>query len=293
MAYPRLIYENLETGESIEFSPYSVYWTNVADEAVGMSDVAATVNTVTAIGQDGADWASSQIKSRKITIKGKIKTKDSMAKSIYRRGLTHVLNPRAAGRLTYVLDGFRRYILCRPEQAPLYTPGRICDSYSIDLQCPSPFWLDVSEKSKALTSFIKNWVFDWIIPEDGFVFGTRQTNSFVGITNSGDTSVGITITFSALGDVTNPCLYNDTTGEHMKLACNMVLGERIVVTTHYGNKTVSRRRVSTVSNGFRLVTPESIWLQLPVGTSYFLTQADSGAELLDISIEFTPQYLAV
>ena len=58
MAYPRLIYENLETGESIEFSPYSVYWTNVADEAVGMSDVAATVNTVTAIGQDGADWAS-------------------------------------------------------------------------------------------------------------------------------------------------------------------------------------------------------------------------------------------
>lgn len=293
MAYPRLIYENLATGEQIEFSPYSQFHTNVANEAIGLSDVRATVNTVRAVGQHGSAFASTQIDERTVTIKGMFRTLGNLNKSMLRRTLAHVLDPASPGRLTYILDSFRRQIQCRAETAPVITPGRTADAYTVDLRCPSPFWEETASSSQGLAGFTKNWEFYWEIPEEGFEFGIREENVFVEVVNSGDTASGMQITFTAGGAVTNPKLLNSTTGEYLELSMTMQAGDRVEVSTFYDRKTAVLIRDNVETNVFQNVRAGSTWLQLPIGSSWFLVTADAGTVTLDVTITFTPLYLAV
>lgn len=293
MAYPRLIYQNLATGEEIEFSPYTQFHCNVAGDAVGLSDVHATVNTVRAIGQHGSAFASSQIDEREITIKGILKTVGNLNKSLLRRKLAHVLDPASPGRLTYVLDSFRRRIDCRAEQAPVITPGRVADGFTVDLRCPSPFWEDTVSSSQGLSGFTKYWEFAWEIPEAGFEFGLREENVFVEVQNSGDTASGMLIEFTSGGAVSGPQLLNSTTGEFFKLNLDMEPGDRVQISTFYDRKTAILIRDNVATNVFQYVDPGSSWMQLPIGSSWFLITSDSGTNTLDVAVTFTPLYLAV
>ena len=249
MPTQRLIYTN-ENGESVEFSPFSIFATNVATDVVGLGDVKAQINTVNTIGQDGSTWVSTVIQNRDITIKGLIKTRDYGLQGGYRRRLNHVLNPKFKGTLTYIFGDVSRYIGCYVEKAPTYgSDDRYYKKFTIDFVCPDPYWYDTN--AEANSSTLSGWEDMLVFPLPAYdealdaetpeanqewpvVLGARLANAIYTLRNTGDAEGGMKITFSATSAVSNPKILNVETGEYFRVIWNMTAGDTITVSTLYG-----------------------------------------------------------
>lgn len=305
MPTQRLIYTN-ENGESVEFSPFSVFTSNIATDVVGLGDVSAQINTVSTIGQDGSTWVSTVIQSRDITIKGFIKTRDFGLQGGYRRRLNHVLNPKFKGTLTYIFGDISRKISCYAEKAPTYgSDNRYYKKFTVDLVCPDPYWYDAESEteSSALSGWEDTLVFplpaydeelDHESPEANqewpIVFGARLANAIYTLKNEGDAEGGMTIIFSASSTVRNPKILNVETGEYFRVLWTLNAGDTITVNTTYGEKKVL---LNDTTNIFRYVDSGSTFLQMSVGDNLFQVSSDDGAYSLDVYIEFASRYLGV
>ena len=104
----KLIYTN-ERGESVEFSPASLYHVNFKD-VTGLSDVHNAIYSTSSMGQDGDTYLGYRIESRDIDLVGHIKERDKQTSQTIRRKLNRVLNPQYSATLTYVFGDFRRVI---------------------------------------------------------------------------------------------------------------------------------------------------------------------------------------
>ena len=210
----RLIYTN-ERGESIEFSPRSLYHTNFKD-VKGLSDVRNAIYSTNSMGQDGDTYLGYRIESRDIDIVGYIKERDRQAAQTLRRRLNRVLNPQYEGTLTYEFGDFKRVIGCKIDDAPIFTRKPIFEQFAVNLSCLNPFWREETETRADIATWIGG--FEFPVPDglelyDGWEIGYRQPSLIVNVFNSGDVKSGIRIEFRALGAVTNPTLLNVDTQE--------------------------------------------------------------------------------
>nr|DAH28891.1 MAG TPA: tail protein [Caudoviricetes sp.]DAU37806.1 MAG TPA: tail protein [Caudoviricetes sp.] len=295
--YERLIYQNANGGE-IEFSPRlaTLYHTNAPKDVTGLRDVSAQVLTSSTLGQDGATYESSYIKSRDITIKGKIRTLNRDEQKRAMRELDHVLNPKVQGKLIYLYGDYRREIICYAETAPQYKAGASWPEYTIDLLCPSPFWLEATPSYEAISTWEGGFEFplpDGLELAEGWEVGGRTENIIVTVQNAGDVECGVTVQFTALGAVSTPQILNIITGEYIKVNTSMQAADVIEVSTHYGNRKATLIRGDTRTNIFRLVDSGSTFFQMDVGANLFKVAAASGIADLDTTVIYSNQYLGV
>lgn len=88
---------------------------------------------------------------------------------------------------------------------------------------------------------------------------------------------------------------NAVTYERIKVNVEMHAGERITVTTGYGEKRVEWKRGtdSEPQNAFRHWDPYSKFLQLETGDNLFRYEAGAGENNLLVSVYYTPKYVGV
>lgn len=290
----KLIYTN-QRGESITFSPTSVYHINTP---AGLSDVKNTLYTVNALGQDGDTYLGNRIECRDITITGSIATRDKTEAQTMRRQLNHVLNPHQTATLTYVDGDFRRVIDCHVNCAPAYSRTAIFQDFTIMLVCHNPFWRETSETKTAIAAWIGGMEFvspeGLEIPDDGtWEIGYREPSRIVNVYNRGDVSGGIRIEFLATGTVQNPLLRNVNTGEFVQVNYTLTAGDVLTISTRYGEKAVTLTHNRENSNAFRYLDPDSSYMQLEVGDNLFYYDAEDNADSLEVSIYHNNQYLGV
>lgn len=293
-AKERLIYTN-ERGESIEFSPRSLYHTNLKD-VKGLSDVRNAIYSANSMGQDGDTYLGYRIESRDIDIVGYIKERDVQAAQSLRRTLNRVLNPQYEATLTYEFGDFKRVIGCKIDDAPIFTAKPIFEQFAVNLSCLNPFWREETETREDIASWIGGFEFpepDGLEITDEWEIGYREPSLIVNVYNSGDVKSGIRIEFRALGAVTNPMLLNVNTQEFIKLNIDMVAGDTLTVSTGYGEKAVKLQRDGVTSDAFRYLDIDSSYLQIAVGDNLFRYSADTNAENLEVSIYHNNLYLGV
>jgi hypothetical protein len=92
------------------------------------------------------------------------------------------------------------------------------------------------------------------------------------------------ITLQALETVTNPTIYNRTTGEQFGLEYTLLEGDVITIDTISGEKSVKLNHKGDVSNIINSVQQGSKWLQLVSGNNELSYQCDEGASALKITI---------
>lgn len=290
----KLIYTNAR-GESITFSPASIYHTNAV---TGLSDVKNTLYTVNALGQDGDTYLGNRIECRDITITGSLATRDKTEAQTLRRQLNHVLNPHQTATLTYIDGDFQRVIDCHVNCAPTWSRLAVFQDFTIMLVCHNPFWREPSETKTGIATWIGGLEFvspeGLEIPDDGtWQIGWREPSRIVNVYNSGDVGGGIRIEFLATGTVQNPLLRNVNTGEFVQVNHTMEAGDVLTVSTYYGEKAVTLTRDRVETNAFRYLDPDSSYLQLEVGDNLFYYDADDNADGLEVSIYHNNQYLGV
>lgn len=276
------------------FSPTSAF---VLQDASGVLEAKADVFTTGGALSDGVTWQGSRLKERNIVLT--LRDRPLADHALNRARLFSLFRFKEAGMLTVSNEnGVVRSIGTVVESVATDLKSR-SNSYQISLLCPNPYFSDAAEED----SYVISWEPGWEFPvaalddpgefeivadtaeEDVFEFGWRTESVITNIENRGDVPCGMVILFTALGAVSNPGLLNPDTGEFLRVNVSMSAGDRLEVDTRYGRRTAVLLSGGTRVNVFRLIDPDSTFLQLAVGDNYLKAQSGSGDTYdLDVTI---------
>ena len=155
----------------------------------------------------------------------------------------------------------------------------------ITLYCAQPYWEDADYIVKYISDILNLHRFQitWSEPLPMGVYDMTRTRSFL---NEGDAAVGMIVTITAQGDVVNPALYNNLTGEYIGIDDTLSVGDEVVINTIRGQKSITKNGVNVLSK----LRAGSTWMQLDVGNNIFLIDADSGASDMYFTLIFKQAY---
>jgi hypothetical protein len=257
----------------------------------GTGDIHNLVNTFKAPDQDGAFFIDSTLDTRLITIEGTIVADNADDAYVLRNQLLRLFTPKVSGTL-YYRD---KKINCVVEDIKLaITTRQKFPSFIISLLCPNPYFEAIDDIRAELAQWIPLMMWPLEIPtETGFMFGMRQPSQIIELINSGDAPTGCQITFSAMGNVTNPELMDVDTGEYIRILRTMTGGEKIHVYTHFAGKKVLSELDGSITNIFNKLDPASTFLQLAVGKNMLRYDAAEGLDLLEVSVIHPILYVGV
>ena len=116
------------------------------------------------------------------------------------------------------------------------------------------------------------------------VYDMTRTRQFV---NDGDAAVGMIITITAQGNIKNPAIFNNLTGEYIGIDDTLTVGDEVVINTIRGQKSITKNGANVLSK----LRAGSTWLQLDVGSNVFLIDADEGASEMYFTLIFKQAYV--
>ena len=147
----------------------------------------------------------------------------------------------------------------------------------ISVICPNPYFKNVEETNENFSTIQGLFEFPFSIEEEGISFSEIITDQEVNIENRGDVATGMIIEFRAIGNVTNPALYNTETNQYVKLNETMSDGDVIQVNTNKGEKGVVKISGGVVTNILNKLDDTSSWLELDTGDNIMMFTAFEGA----------------
>lgn len=172
----------------------------------------------------------------------------------------------------------------------------------ISMHCSVPYWEDVEATEQIIDDSIGLHYFtaeddyssDMLyFPADGIplsVYDDTRTRTFY---NDGDVAVGMIIEILAIGNVTNPIIY-DTFGNFFGVGygnkqVDLVAGDTITISTVRGNLSVVK---NGTTNLFNYVVPRSTWLQLQTGENALrIDSADENTDNMSFTVSYTQRYI--
>lgn len=138
----------------------------------------------------------------------------------------------------------------------------------ISIICPDPYFEDYSTTVTNITTA-----------------GTAVT-----IANVGDEEAGAVFELTASGNVSDPTIYNNTTGQSFGLDVDLVSGDVVTIDTRRGSLRATLTHNGTVTNIINAMTNGSTWPRLQPGNNSINYNASSGGAALTCAVAFTPIY---
>lgn len=271
-------YEN-ENGESIVFDYSGGYLINKPN---GIDTLSVKLNKAQGIDQVGSTIQSINVQSRPVNISG-VLVGEFQAENKER--LLSVIRPDLSGRL--YADEF--YLSVRPTATPAIEQKQHFASFQLSLLAPYPYWQKDNSTSATLITVEKAFKFPWNISKP-YRFGTVSEAQFINIKNMGQVPVPYTVTFTALGYVTNPKIIDAATNKYLLLNKELVAGERVVVEITHERTFVT----SSVDGECRgALDLNSSFFRLNVGDNVLKPDADSGKESMRVDISYATEVVGI
>lgn len=172
-------------------------------------------------------------------------------------------------------------------------------AYQISLICPDPFFYAATPKNIDLAAWISDFEFIHEFDENGEELGHRETSMIQEVENlNGVDGIGLKITFTATGNVTNPYIYLYETGEQIKIGTTanpytLTSTKKVEVETTTGKKNIVQVENNVETRINEYLDPDSVFFQLRAGINTIGYNAASGAANLNVHIEYKMRYLGV
>nr|DAO40679.1 MAG TPA: tail protein [Caudoviricetes sp.] len=133
------------------------------------------------------------------------------------------------------------------------------------------------------------------IRKKGISFGYISAESIENVINQGDVDVGFVLKIDASkGEVTNPKLTNNNTGEFIELILQMSQGDKIEISTESGNKYAYLIRGSSRIDIFKYVTTASTMsMKLAKGRNNISITAKGNTVNMEAKITYSPRFLEI
>ena len=262
----------------------------ISVEGIESSDF--TLNSTNNALQDGSFIYSKKVEQRYITFQAEF-IGDGYPEA--RRNLITFFNPKFNGLLIIDYAGTKRAIEYEVSSVSIPLPNVHRNPIvTIELVCADPYLKEVVEEKVDIASWSGGFMFPLIIPQDiGIVMGLRNPSVIANVYNKGDVTTGMIVKFRALGELTNPSIFNVNTRDFFKINHTMQAGEVITLNTNSGNKRVIGELNNVETNLFNEIDIDSTFMQLELGDNLFRYDADTNLGNLEISIYYNPRYLGV
>ena len=171
--------------------------------------------------------------------------------------------------------------------------------YQISLICPDPFFYAGEVQYVDLAAWLSDFEFIHEFLAAGETLGHRETSMIKEVENyNGVDGIGMKIIMTATGDVVNPYVYLYETGERITIGTasnpyTLTSSKRIEIDTTTGKKNIIQiaNNVETRINEY--LDPGSSFFQLGAGINTIGYNASSGANYMNVHIEYKMRYLGV
>lgn len=243
----------------------------------------------------GDRYKSSRAIKRNIVVQGKIY--DNFWDN--RQLMYRIFRLGSVGRFCYTEpDRSNRYADYYVESVDIdQNPYR--GQYQISMICPDPFFYAGDPERVDLATWLSDFTFEHNFIQSGEELGHRESSMVRELTNlNGVDGIGMKITLTASGNVINPYVYLYETGERITIGTDdnpytLVSDARVEIETTTGKKNIMQvlNNVETRINEY--LDPNSSFFQLGAGVNTIGYNADSGAEYLNVHIEYKMRFLGV
>jgi len=195
-----------------------------------------------------------------------------------RRSLSSIFNPLLGeGTLTYTNDYISKKInvAVSVPPTPVNKIGGGFQQFNIELTAHNPFWTDTTESALKMGDYQGGLTFP-VFSEEQPYFQFAQKGDLARVNNVGDIPTPVRAEFR--GEAVNPILTLTNTGELIKVNTTLAVGEKLLIDTAYGNKTVWKVDTNGIAtSAYNLITTDTSFFELPIGES-ILTFGSEGGE---------------
>lgn len=261
--------------------------------------------------QVGVYVASTSLETRPVSIVGWIVAENEDVMTKRKAKLNSFVNPQEEIQIEYK----NKYLIFSPETSIQYSReeqkdnNEVVAKFKISGTAANPLFFDLDSSSVLSSRFEPTFHFPLIINQEDLkdsddpkqkhdkptiVFGAKEKNKLILITNTGSVPVGMNIRMKATNGVLNPVITNINTQEFFKVNKNLEHNEEVEIETTIGSKHIyGKVEFGEWKNYFKYRDFNSTWFQLATGDNVFQYDADSGVDNLQISIVFRNGYLEV
>lgn len=273
-------------GESIVFGNSGIF---ILQTIEGTGNVPSDIKSTKSPYQDGSTFIDIQLADRYIPIQGFINAKNQQELYERRRELARILNNKLGpGKLVYSNSSRSYAINAISEEGPVFGERYVhANLFTVNFVSNDPFWRDENQTVKGLRFEAGGLTFPLRLPTTFALSAYRGT--FI---NSGDVESPVEIRYQ--GPATNPVVFNETTGEYIKV--NYVLQETdtLIINTAFGNKRVEvLNEDGTRTNVFHWIDLGSTFFQLQPGQNMlkYGSERDSDQQAANVTIYWHNRYL--
>ena len=264
---------------TLTFSHDSPLWVTDID---GVSSVEIDISESRSNAQIGSSIAAQSVRPRTFTIDGAIF--DPI--ELNREKLIAIVAPQKPATFTVTQNGESWFLDVVPERTPMITPGNGVQHFQMRLHAAYPYWRTTESYAMQVAGLIPKFKFPFFTGGKWWLSQFSE-NYFSTVTNHGNVPIEFRVTFTARSALASPELYHVDTRNLILINKTMTAGERIVVSTVYGQKGVTCISATGVTtNGFRYLSIGSdLAMALLPGSNLLRVGARVNREGLSVRIE--------
>lgn len=259
----------------------------------GLSELQIDVQSEKSPFQNGSTHLASLLDERDIEIKIAVISRSEQDFVDKKMLLSKVLSPfKNPLRIIYSKGEYERELEAYISSYPaLIAKYKNRSHYVFDLIATKPEWKDIRMNVSNLIKIAPLFGFELELVDGGIEMGTYMDGNVV-VDNKGDVSTPLR--FEILGPVTTPRITNQTTGEFIELDLPLLAGEKMIITTDFGNKRADKvDDAGNITSAFQYLNIESTFFQLIPGPNQIAFDAAAGSSDAKIKIEFKNKYLMI
>lgn len=282
----RLIFKNAR-GQEIDF-------TQIADTQIlsvsGLETTTAEISEETNPVIDGVSFGNVKRGKRNVVIN---LAQYGLYVKQTRRNVYNVLSGKEKGQLRYIDEDLDVSTSAYIENI-IPTQWTNAPTLSISILCESAFFESTVSKKTRVVSLEGKLIFPLELTEQGQEFGELSTDNNLRLINNGQEKTPCHIKLSFKGQVENPVITNQKTGEYFSFLRTFSSGQVVDIYSDIGGK----RAIMTEIDGtkvdlFEYISISSIWLFLGIGENFFSVSALSGTDNITMDIDFKELYYGV
>lgn len=178
-------------------------------------------------------------------------------------------------------------------ESDLFTNSQVMQ---ISILAPEPFFKDVKESVRDISKQHAAFEFPFEVPiTEGIEFSVFERDRFTCVVNYGEADNGMIIEIENISNMKLPIptIRNYITGESLRVSGTFKGGEKIVINTNIGQKSVKKISNGVEENLLNSFDLKSDWLQLRKGANHFTYDFNGFDKYYRINIYYSSAYLGV
>lgn len=284
-------------GSAIEVPLVEPTFVPQIDGRQGFDNIESSVYEARGPYEDGARALGGNFEPREVVFPFVITADGPVAMAELRRATMRLFTPNVGtGVLRWVHeDGVSWVLRCRPTEGVRWDPPGALGGYrrkgSIVLRADDPFFYDAEQRSASASMFVGGWSLGDDPGSWGFPLSFGERTGVITVQNDGDVPAPCTLTLT--GPARSPQFKNLTTGDVWTCAQPLLVGEKLIVSSVYGDPVAIHLNpiTGTRQNVLATIALGSTWIDLAVGTneiSFAGSTPSTGSTLL---VEWFNRYI--